>query len=358
MVFRMLEGFETKQATTTKLNIAYTRTGTLAFATGRKHGTALNSQTATLLSKELVSPDENTWVVGFAIRKSQVTTIGGSSTAGIELHNAAGAQCSLLLIDAGSGNYKLRLKRGAATIDTTVGAFAWGDRRSWMYFQLKVTVRTGTDGVYELRSYDYLNAATVEFSGVSVNLADQAVDGADRVKVSWFTDSGSFVLIDDIFALDSTGTFNNDFLTPPPTIRGALPNSAGTQTDWTPDSGSNFQNVDDVATATSDTDANSSSVIGDIDLYNYPNFAEINATGTVVYGLQVFSVAAMVASGTRTIKVRVRETTPEATGSNVVLPDLILNAHRQIFDQNPTGTPATWTKASVDAAEFGIEVQA
>jgi hypothetical protein len=29
-----------------------------------------------------------------------------------------------------------------------------------------------------------------------------------------------------------------------------------------------------------------------------------------------------------------------------------------MFDQNPTGVPANWTKATVEAAEFGIEVQA
>jgi len=358
MVLRMLEGFETKQATTTKLDLAYTRTGSLAFSAGRKAGTALSSQTATLLTEELVSPDENTWVVGFAIRKSQVTAIGGSATAGIELHNAAGAQCSLVLIDAGSGAYKLRLKRGATTIDTTTGAFPWGSNKSWMYFQLKVTVRTGTDGVYELRSYDYLNAATVEFSGVTVNLAEQAVDGADRVKISWNTDSGSFLLIDDIFALDSTGSLNNDWFTPPPKIFGALPSAAGNQADWTPDGGANYTNVDDVATATTDTDKVTSAVVSDVDLYNYANFSLINASGTDVYGLQVFSVAAMVASGTRTVRVRVRESAAEATGGNVVLSDLILDAYRQMFDQNPTGTPAPWTKATVEAAEFGIEIQA
>jgi hypothetical protein len=354
----MLEGFETKQATTTKLDIAYTRTGTTAFAAGRKAGTALSSQTATLLSDELVSPDENVWVVGFAVRKTQVTAIGASSTAGIELHNAGGDQCSLVLVDAGSGSYKLALKRGATTIDTTTGAFPWGGEKSWMYFQLKVTVRTGINGAYELRSYDYNNNATVEFSGVSVNLANQAVDGADRVKILWATDSGSFLRIDDIFALDSTGTVNNDWLTPPPKILGALPSAAGNQSEWTPDAGDNYTNVDDGATTTSDTDKVTSAVVSDVDLYNYENFALINATGTDVYGVQVMSTAAMVASGSRTVRVRVRETTPEATGSNVVLSDLILDTYRQMFDQNPTGTPANWTKASVEAAEFGIEVQA
>jgi hypothetical protein len=359
MVFRLLEGFETKRANATKLDIAYTRTGSTAFAGGRKSlGFSLSSNSCTLTSDELVSPDENIWVVGFAIRKIAVTAFGASTTAGIQLQNVDGEQCSLVLLDAGSGSYRVRLKRGSTTIATTTGAFPWGGERSWMYFQLKVTVRTGTNGVYELRSYDYLNNATVEFSGSSVNLAEQATDGADRIKISWGVDGGSIVRIDDIFALDSTGALNNDFLTPPPTVQGALPNGDGNQSDFTPDSGDNYTNVDDAATTSSDTDKVISSVVSEVDLYTYAPYSLINASGTDVIGVQVMSSAAMVASGSRTVRVRVRESASEAFGDNVALSDLILDTYRQMFDQNPTGTPAPWTKATVEAAEFGIEIQA
>jgi hypothetical protein len=359
MVLRLLEGFETKQNTSTKLDIAYLRTGSVAFVGGRKGtGSALSSLTCTLTSKDLVSADENTWIVGFAVQKPAITTIGASSTAGLQLRNAAGEQCSLVIIDAGSGSYRMRLKRGSTTIDTTTGAFPWGGSRSWMYFQLKVTVRDGTDGVYELRSYDYLNNMTVEFSGSSVNLAEQAADGADRLKISWVTDTGGNITIDDVFAMDSTGAFNNDFMTEPMLIMGSLPNGAGNQTDFTPDAGANYTNVDDAATTGSDTDKVISAIVSDIDLYNYADFPFVHTSGTAVIGVQVMSSAAMVASGSRTVRVRVRESAAEAFGNNIVLNDLILDTYRQMFDQNPTGTPATWTKATVEAAEFGIEIQA
>jgi hypothetical protein len=296
--------------------------------------------------------------VGFAVQKPTVTAFGASSTAGIQLRNAGGEQCSLVLIDAGSGSYRVRLKRGSTTIDTTTGAFPWGGRRSWMYFQLQVTVRTGTNGAYELKSFDYLNNATVEFSDTLVNLAEQATDGADRIKISWGTDSAGNVTIDDIFVLDSTGALNNDFLTKPPLIMGALPSAAGNQSDFTPDAGDNYTNVDDAATTTTDTDKVTSAVVSDVDLYNYENFSLVHTSGTDVIGVQVMSSAAMVASGSRTVRVRVRESAAEATGGNVVLSDLILDTYRQMFDQNPTGTPAVWTKATVEVAEFGIEIQA
>jgi hypothetical protein len=256
-------------------------------------------------------------------------------------------------------NYKMRLKRGSTTIATTTGAFPWGNVRSWMYFQLKVTVRTGVNGVYELRSYDYTNNMTVEFSGSSVNLAEQAVDGADRIRVSWGADGGANTIIDDIIVMDSTGAFNNDFMAEPTVILGALPSAEGNQLDWLPSlGGAHWSEVDDDPTAVSDTDKVTAQVIGDIDLWNYQNFSLLNATGTAVIGVQVVTTAAMVASGQRTLRVRVRESASEATGSNFVVDDLILDSYRQMFDQNPTGTPATWTKTTVEAAEFGIEIQA
>jgi hypothetical protein len=231
-----------------------------------------------------------------------------------------------------------------------------------MYFQLKVTVRNGVNGIYELRSYDYDNNATVEMSGSGVNLGHQAVDGADRIKIVWNLDiagGGTDIVFDDIVVMDSTGAFNNDFMTPPPVVLGSLPDADGNQSDWTPSTpGDHYVLVDEIATDVSDIGKVTAQTISDVDLFTYADFAELYATGTAVIGCQVISSAAMVASGTRTLRVRVRESAAEATGDNFAVSDLILDSFRQMFDQNPTGTPATWTKTTLEAAEFGIEIQA
>ncbi len=360
MVLRLIEGFETKQVSLTKWARLYSESGTPAtIVTGRKAGSAAVSGSYIITSGELVDPDSNTWIVGFAIRKPARTALGASSTVGIQMQNAAGEQCSLVLKTAGAGGYNLELKRGATVIDTTSGAFSFGHQGTWMYFQLKVTVRPSTLGIYELRSYDMLNNSTVEFSGSSVNLAEQAVDGADRIQISWDTNGGGSVHLDDIVAMDSTGAQNNDFMAQPAVVLGALPDADGNQSDWTPSSGSDhFALVDDPANSTSDTDKVTAQVIGDIDLFTYSDFAEIHTSGTVVIGAQVISTAAMDASGSRTLRVRVRENALEATGANFVVNDLIVRSFRQMFDQNPTDTPETWTKATLEATEFGIEIQA
>ncbi len=360
MVLRLIEGFETKQVSTTKWDRIYNLSGAAGtIVPGRKAGSAVISSSFQMTSEEIVSPDSNTWIIGFGVRKPSATALGANSTVGIQMQNAAGEQCSLVLVDAGLGNYKLELRRDVTVIDTSTGAFQFGNHQSWIYFQLKVTVRPTTLGVYELRSYDYLGASTVEFSGSSVNLAHQAVDGADRIRISWVTDSGSTVEIDDIVVMDDTGAQNTDFMTRPAVVLGSLPTADGNQSDWLPSSGSDhFALVDDPANSTSDTDRVAAAGIGDIDLFDYADFAEILSSGTSVIGAQVISTAAMLASGARTLRVRVRESASEAFGDNFVVNDLIVRSFRQLFDQNPTGTPATWTKATLDAAEFGLEIQA
>lgn len=361
MVLRLLEGFQTKRVLTTKFDRLFTSiAGTVnAVVTGRKAGVGLASVNLVMTSKQLVDPDENTWIVGFAFRKPLATTLGANSTIGIQLQNASGEQCSLVIKTAGLGGYKLELKRDSVVIDTTSGAFPFGSLKTWTYFQLKVAVRTGTNGSYELRSYDRLNNMTVEFSGSSVNLAHQTVDGADRLRISWQPDSGSAVELDDIIAMDGSGAVNNDFMAQPAVILGALPDADGNQSDWTPSAGSDhYLLVDDSASSQTDTDKVTAQVIGDTDLYTYSDFASIHTSGTVVIGTQVISTAAMDASGSRTLRVVVRENSLEAVGANFTVSDLVVRSFRQMFDLNPTDTPETWTKATLEATEFGLEIQA
>lgn len=362
MVLRLIEGFETKHRVVTKFDRIYVAplvSAAITITSGRKAGGGLKSQNLILMSKQLVDPDENTWILGFALRKTDSAVLAGSSTAGFQLQNASGEQCTLLITNAGVGSYALDLKRDSVVIASTTGAFPWGNERSWMYFQLEVAVRTGTNGSYELRSYDMLNNMTVEFSGSSVNLAHQAQDGADRLRISWDTDTGAPFDMDDIVLMDGSGAQNNALMAQPAVVLGALPDADGNQSDWTPSSGSDhYLLVDDTPTDNLDTDDVTAQVIGDTDLFTYSNFSEIHTAGTVVIGTQVISTAAMRASGSRTLRVVVRENSLEATGANFTVSDLIVRSFRQMFDLNPTDTPETWTKATLEATEFGLEIQA
>lgn len=357
MVLRLLEGFETRQHTTYFSRLYASTSGSFpGFPSGRKGGSSAQSSSFQFTTKPLVASDENVWTVGFAIRKSTVTAVGGASTCGVSLQTAAGSQCSLVMVPGTAGNFKWELRRGATVIATS-GEFSWGGTRAWHYFMMQVTVRPGTDGTYELKHFDHHNNETAVFSGSSVNLANQGTDGADRLSVS-LNANGPTILLDDLFAMDGSGSLNNDFPSKPAVILGGLPTSDGNQSDWTPNTGSvHYTRVDDPAGAPDDTARVTANTIGDIDLWGYSDFATIGAA-TPVIGVQIVSTASMVASGSRTLRARVRSGSNESPGDSFDVDVTSLASFRQLWDQNPTGTPAAWTKTSVEAAEFGIEVEA
>lgn len=358
MVLRAIEGFETKQITGHLDRIYTTGGGTPGAVAGRKTGSGLQGTTFNLATGALSPTVQNTWVIGFAIRKTTTATVGASATAGIQLQDSGGEQCSLVMVPGDTaGTFKLALKRDTVTIDTTTVSFGAGGPQSWHYFMLKVTVRTASNGSFELRHFDLGNTQTTVLSGSGVNLAHQGTDGADRVRIDWNSDSGSPVIFDDVFALDSTGSANNDFPTKPYIVLGALPQADGNQNDWIPSSGSsNYEMVDDPANSTDDNTKVTSETVGDIDLFDYEAIPALPANATVV-GVQLMTTAAMAASGTRTLRPRIRSGGSEASGANFVLNDLVLRTYREVLEQDPVAA-AAWTKSSVEAAEFGVETQA
>jgi hypothetical protein len=355
MALRFIDGFEVRQSAFWTALAYETVSGTITYGSaGRKAGIAAQSTSATLRTKKLVSSDQNTWIIGFAFRKAGASAVS-TEIAGITLNNDDGAQCRLHMVAGDStGSFKWQLRRDTTVIATTAASFAPGE---WHYFYLKVNVQDVLDGTYELRHFDRFNNSTTVLSGSSVNLAHQAVDGANSVSFTLAANGVDGVLIDDIIVMDGSGSVNNDFPTKPVVVQGALPTSDGNQTDWTTSSGStHYVLVDDPAGATAlGSDYVQSSDNGDVDLYGFQNFTAI-ATGTTVVGVQVTAVASMVSSGSKTLRVRVREGADEATGANFTVDAIPAEAFLTLFDQNPTGTPGAWTLADLNAAEFGVEV--
>lgn len=354
MALRLLEGFENRRTTFWLDQLYESRTGSVASAGGRTGGRAASSSNLLLRTKPLVASDENTWVVGFALRKETIANVSDES-AGIALRNDGGVQCRLHLIAGNSaGSFKLELRRDTTVLATSTQSFLPGGHLAWHYFMLKVTVRTGANGAFELRHFDRLGNQTVVFSGSGVNLAHQAVDGANRLDLRW--SCGSALRIDDVFAMDATGSTNNDFPAKPLVVRGALPAGDGNRSEWRTSSGSDhFALVDDSPDANDSPDYVQSSDTGEVDLFTFAALDAIGASHTVV-GVQVVTNAGMLSSGSQNVQVRVRSGGNEAAGSAFAVDQIALDGFATVFDQNPTGTPAPWSKATLEAAEFGVEV--
>ena len=133
------------------------------------------------------------------------------------------------------------------------------------------------------------------------------------------------------------------------------PDGTGNSADFTgsdADSTDNYLHVDEV-NAFHDVDASytESSTATDKDLYTY---ADMAATGVIV-GVQGVLIAKKVLAAARGLKQVTRVGTTDYLGAENLLTEDVYVAYTEIWDEDPDAT-APWTKTSVNAAEFGVEV--
>jgi len=335
MTLHWIEGFEIS-ATSGYLDRKYASGGgTLSAATGRLFGNAITISSS---GGHITTPSfgvQNTWIVGFGFR---LTAVSGSPT--LTIQSGSSEQCRLTVVSSGSG-YVWRLLRGATTIATSATVRNFD---TWYYIELKVTVRDGTDGVYELRVDE-----TADLSGSGVNLANTASDGADVFQFSSTTTSARW---DDIYICDDQGSINNDFKGDS-AVRGILPTSDGASTAWTPSTGSShFVLVDDPATTSNDNDYNRGVNNGDRDLYGYANLAGL--INGPISGIMVQSDMRMETTGTAQVKVVIRQGGVNFDQATHTVNGTPVRAYTQVVENSPDDA-APWEVADIDGAEIGVE---
>lgn len=334
MSLKWVEGFEIHQTTGYLARKYAAVAGTLTSTTGRLFGSCIRMTG----SSHLTTPSfgvENVWIVGFGFKLSAFT---GTPT--VTLLSGASEQLHLTVVSSGGG-YVWRLLRGATTIATSAEVLTFD---VWYYIELKVTVRDGVDGAYELRIDE-----ETDISGSGVNLANTGTDGADVVMISASTTAAEW---DDIYICDDQGADNNDFLGDS-AIRGLLPTAEGTTNDWVPSTGTNNAAlVDDPASAPNDSDYVRGVNNGDLDLYAYDNLAGL--VNGPIRGVMVCSDMRMETTGTATVKVVVRQGGVNFDGATHTVNGTVVTGHNQVLENSPDDS-APWEVADIDNAEFGVE---
>lgn len=365
MALRWIEGFETRLHTDyfTRLYDTFAGAAISSGVTGRKHGSAISNANAQFTPPVLVSAVENTWIVQFALRKNGKDEMN-TNYGVFQFKDSVGDQFEVRWVEPpapdGDG-YVFELYRGATLMATSARIFRPSSNvKGWWVFQLKVTIRTGVNGSYEMLGWDWQgNQITVFSATSSVNTANQGTDGADRVFFRNNSSGNAQFAMDDIVIMDSTGTTNNDFTSDPLIVYGELPNAdvAG-EIDWVPSSGgSNFALVQDGKTAPSGTGEVTSDVVGDVDLYGHSQ-VQLDliptASPPTVAGIMVDIEGQMKNTGSRTVRVRVKDSTNQADDTtDLVYDDTSKASKAAVMDENPTGTPGPWTVADLKTIELG-----
>lgn len=128
------------------------------------------------------------------------------------------------------------------------------------------------------------------------------------------------------------------------------PDSDGNYTDFTPLSGNNYENVDEVK-ADGDTTYNLGSAVGDKDTFG----VTVGALGGPVLGLQVTNRARKDSGAVAAIKSLVRSNSTDYNGTSE---KYLSEEYEYIMDLWTTDPDDSnpWTQTKIEAAEFGVEV--
>jgi hypothetical protein len=246
--------------------------------------------------------------------------------------------------DASTGTLPGAAVGSAIALGTTTAALAVG---AWNYLELSITIHNSA-GAAELR-INGVSALTL--SSVDTQFTANATANVVGLGGARFTNPYAF---DDFYLADTVaGDGVTTFLGPQKIVAVIASAGNGTHTDWTPSTGTDHGALVDEATPNGDTDYVSSSTVGHRDSFN---FAALGITG-VVTAVQAVGWARNSDAGARTINhcTRIASTTYDG-GTNTAL-DVTYRAARQVWTTSPA-TAAAWTIAEIDAAEFGVRIEA
>jgi hypothetical protein len=285
------------------------------------------------LRKTLAS--EQTRTLSFAFRISALPSV----TLPIATFLDAGSlQCDLRLLTDGT----LQVTRNGTVLGTTSFALSSG---AFFHIQFKVKIdpSVGTVDV-KVNDSNKLSLTGQNTRATANSTANQIALG----NLSSLSPGAISADFDDIVSVNGTGgltSFTGDVR-----VQATLPDGAGTTTQFTPSTGSNFQNVDDNP-PNDDTDYNSSSTPGQYDTYSMGNVSP--ASGNVL-GVGVRMRARKDDAGTRTIAAAIRTNSNDYFGASQNITTSYLY-YGEMWETNPN-TSSPFSISEVNAIEAGIQL--
>lgn len=320
-----------------------TTSGAVAISAGngRRSSSALNISSINQFVKKTFATGVATIIVGFAWKP-----LNNGSSGNPELLNLFDGATSHIAMNFNATN-RLEIRRGGYTgtlLATSTTVFGTG---TYYFIELKVTI-SDSAGVVVLK----INGAT------DINLSSVDTRNAGNASVDTVTFGGSsssahsISYIDDVYICDGLGSApQNDFLGDS-RIDTLFPNADGSNSAWTPSTGTTHYTLVDETTPNT-TDYVESNVVGSKDTWNFQNLTAI--TGTI-YGAQICTAALKDDAGARSFANTLKSGATNADGAAQVMSTSQLY-FMDIFATDPA-TAAAWTESAVNAAEFGVKVAA
>lgn len=255
---------------------------------------------------------------------------------GISFCNGSTAQITLQW-EHTTGSLVVRRGGSSGTILATSAAGLMVAGR-WYYLEFGARIND-TLGSTEVR----LNGSPVaELTLTDVDTMPGAENTIDRFRLmgcARFTD----IWIDQGLSLEYYGDCIVDTI---------MPTGAGTNADWTPSAGANYQNVDDAGTIDDDETFNSSNTAGDVDTFACGDLP--SRPGSTILAVAVNVAARKDDAATRELMAWARIGSSEYAIGSAFQPTGDYIVHQKIEAENPADS-AAWEDADVNGAEFGYK---
>lgn len=296
-----------------------------------------NSQQVHGLKFNLASGDEDTtMVVGMRVRTTLTGVDSGNSSERQFLTFSNGGTIHVDLVQRASNTiaaHRLNTELGRTDSDTFFP-------NQWYYLEFKAFIHdtTGTievklDGtqVLSLTSQDTRNGGTAAIDNISF--------GAMRNATFYYR---------DIVVMNTAGASLDDFQGPV-LVEAVVPDGAGNYTDWTADTGNNWDRVNE-SDPDDDTSYVETSAAADRDSYT---FGDLSAITTAPLAVQATAFLRYTDSALDTAMMLRRSATDDdgtaATPTGSYAPGV-----REIWETDPVAAGA-WTVSNFNATEFGVK---
>jgi hypothetical protein len=335
----MVEGFEQFETSTgtvyfgDQMGYKYATVPNPGFYTkpGR-FGTGISAQMGSFFSNIYTS--QTTWYTGFGFLKQYTGNYGTPNQ--IAAFCDSGTNQVSLFLDSN----KLYVYNGnGSTLLATGTTQLYG--YTWYFIEFGATINSST-GSFTVK----INGNT-EMTATNVNT--QNTGNASANQGFWTCQSQLTCQMDDIYLCDNQGSVNNTFLGDC-RVEGLVPNAAGSNAAWTPLSGSNYTNVNEIP-CDYDTTYNFSTTTNQIDSFNHPSLSYINNT---VKGVQLNLYARNDNTGTHTVSSYVKSGSATATAGAANLTQTYL-VYSSIYETDPN-TSTAWTPSGVNSNQQGYKL--
>jgi hypothetical protein len=285
--------------------------------------------------------DNSTIIIGFAMKSVNAGNFSYQSTTPfVEILDDDGNRHIGFFGADGTRNIEVR-DNGGSILATGTYIIPYD---SWIYAEFKVTIHDSA-GVVQTRFNEVLD---IDISSQDTCNGSNAYCG--DIEIRPIKNYGSYHL-DDLYICNGQGSKNNDFLGDI-RVDALRPDGAGTHTDFTPSTGSNYENVDEDY-PDDDSTYNDGSNVSDQDSYSLDDLPT-PPSGSTIHGVKDQITVRKTDAGTRTAKILTVQNSSDYLGDEITLSDSF-TTHARVMEDNPDDS-AAWADADVNGGEVGVEI--